>query len=137
MYELKSKANNQCIVHKHLLQFFVILFCMFSMTNSSSKQLVTSSSVLFPTTNNYNAVYHRHKDSNTKQDQNFEKENKFNRKFRNIKVSSSNKNSTPRAASPINPRTGKQLFPSMSGYVKPMYIEFLTQYSSKRFPIIT
>ena len=117
MYEWKPKVDKRRIVHIHILHFSVILFCMFSLATSSTEPLVTSSSISSPAIADQNVVYHRHKDSNTKQDQNFEKKNKFNRKFRNIKVSSSNKNNTPRAASPINPRTGKQLFPSMPGYV--------------------
>ena len=117
MYEWKTKVFKRCIVHIHLLHFSVILFCMFSLATSSTEQLVTSSSILSPLIDYQNVVYHRHKDSSTKQDQSFEKKYKFTKKKPNLKVSSSNKNNTPRAASPINPRTGKQLFPSMPGYV--------------------
>ena len=117
MYEWKPKVIKRCTVHMHLLHFSVILFCMFSLATSSTEPLVTSSSILSPVIADQNVVYHRHKDSNTKQDQSFEQEYKFSKKMHNLKVSSSNKNNTPRAASPINPRTGKQLFSSMPGYV--------------------
>ena len=116
MYEWKTKVFKRCIVHIHLLHFSVILFCMFSLATSSTEPLVTSSSISSPAIADQNVVYHRHKDSNTKQDQSFEQEYKFSKKMHNLKVSSSDKNNTPRAASPINPRTGKQLFPSMPGY---------------------
>ena len=117
MYEWKPKVFKLCIVHMHLLHFSVILFCMFSFTTSSTGPLVTGSSISSPVIADQNVVYHRHKDSNTKQDQSFEKEYKFTQKLQNLKVSSSNENNTPRAASPINPRRGKQLFPSMPGCV--------------------
>ena len=116
MYEWKPKVNKRCIVHMHLLHFSVILFCMFSLATSSTEQLITSSSILSPVIADQNVVYQRHKDSSTKQDQSFEKKYKFTKNLGNFKVSSSNKNITPRAASPIHPRTGKQLFPSMPGY---------------------
>ena len=117
MYEWKPKVFKRCIVLTHLLHFFVILFCMFSLATSSTEKLVTSSSILSPVITDQNVAYHIHKDSNTKQGQSFEQDYKFTKKLQNFKVSSSNKNITPRAASPINPRTGKQLFPSMPGYV--------------------
>ena len=117
MYEWKPKVIERCIVHMHLYHFSVILFCMFSLTTSSAEQLVISSSISSPVITDQNVVYHSHKDLNTKQDQRLEQEYKFSKKLHNLKVSSSNKNNTPRTASPINPRTGKQLFPSMTGYV--------------------
>ena len=117
MYEWKTKVFKRCIVHIHLLHFSVILFCMFSLATSSTEPSVTSSSVLSPVIADRNVVYHRHKYSNTKQDKTFEQEYKFTKKLHNLKVSSSNENKTPRAASPINPRRGKQLFPSMPGCV--------------------
>ena len=117
MYEWKPKVIERCIVHMHLLHFSVILFCMFSLATSSTEPLVTSSSILSPVIADQNVVYHRHKDSNTKQDQSFEQEYKFTKKSPNLKVSSSNEKKTPRAVSPINPRRGKQLFPSMPGCV--------------------
>ena len=117
MYEWKPKAIKRFILTKHLLQFLVILFYMFSMTNSSTKRLVASSSVLSPANTNHNALYYRHKNSNTKQDHSFGQENKLTTKKDNIQVSSSTKNNTHIAVSPINPRRGKQLFPSMPGYV--------------------
>ena len=117
MYEWKPKVDKRRIVHIHLLHFSVILFCMFSLATSSTELSITSSSISSPVITDQNIVYHRHKDSNTKQDQSFEQEYKFTKKLHNLKVSSSNENKTPRAASPINPRTGKQLFPSMPGYV--------------------
>ena len=117
MYEWKPKVFKRCIVHMPLLHFSVILFCMFSLATSSTEKLVTSSSILSPVITDQNVAYHIHKDSNTKQGQSFEQDYKFTKKLQNFKVSSSNKNITPRAASPINPRTGKQLFPSMPGYV--------------------
>ena len=117
MYEWKPKVFKRCIVLMHLLHFSVILFCMFSLATSSTEPLVTSSSILSPVTVDQNVVYHRHKDSNTKQDKSFEQEYKFTKKLHNLKVSSSNKSIMPRAVSPIYPRTGKQLFPSMPGYV--------------------
>ena len=90
---------------------------MFSLAASSTEKLVTSSSILSPVIADQNVVYHRPKDSNTKQDQSFEQEYKFTKKLHNLKVSSSNANKTLRAASSINPRRGKQLFPSMPGCV--------------------
>ena len=117
MYEWKPKVNKRCIVHMHLLHFSVILFCMFNLATSITEQLVTSASILSPLITDQNVLYHIHKDSNTKQDQSFVQEYKFTKKKPNLKVSSSNENKTPRAASPINPRRGKQLFPSMPGYV--------------------
>ena len=117
MYEWKPKVIKRCIVRMHLLHFSVILFCMFNLATSSMEKLVTSSSILSPVITDQNVVYHRHKDSNTKQGQSFEQDYKFTKKLQNFKVWSSNKNVTPIAASPRNPRTGKQLFPSMPGYV--------------------
>ena len=117
MYEWNPKVIKRCIVHMYLLHIYVILICMFSLATSSTEQLVASSSILSPVIDEQNVVHHRHKDSNTKQDQGFEQEYKFTKKLHNFKVSSSNKNIMPRAVSPINPRTGKQLFPSMPGYV--------------------